>query len=87
MARHEQLIAFLATLAALLVVYVGTLWAAAHYPAIVGKVETFGLGTITGGLIGILRIPAQRNVTIDNRPSEPVPTAELPEVQFGKDPP
>lgn len=76
MKQHEQLISFLATLVALLVVYVGTLIFAANYPAIIGKVETFGLGTITGGLIGILRIPSQRNVTVDNPPSQPVPTED-----------
>ncbi len=76
MARHEQIIAFLATLLALLVVYIGTLFAAAWYPSIIGKVETFGLGTITGGLIGILRIPTQRNVHIDNKPTDPVPTID-----------
>ena len=32
------------------------------------------MGTITGGLIGVLRIPSQRNVTVDNPPSDPVPT-------------
>lgn len=72
--KHEQLISFLSTLAALLIVYIGTLSMAALYPAIVGKVESFGLGTITGGLIGILRMPTQRNVHVDNPPSDPVQT-------------
>lgn len=76
MKQHEQIISFLATLAALLIVYIGTLMFAARYPAIIGKVETFGLGTITGGLIGILRIPSNRNVTVDNPPSQPVPTED-----------
>jgi hypothetical protein len=76
MARHEQLIAFLATLATLIAVYIGTLvWGGAH-PELLGKLEVFGLGTITGGLIGILRIPAQRSVTVDNPPSDPVQTEE-----------
>lgn len=73
MARHEQLIAYLATLAALLIVFIAALVAAAAAPALVGKIEAFGLGTITGGLIGVLRIPSQRNVTVDNPPSDPVP--------------
>lgn len=76
MKQHEQIISFLATLLALLIVYIGTLLFAAQYPAIIGKVETFGLGTITGGLIGILRIPSNRNVTVDNPPSQPVPTED-----------
>ena len=71
--KHEQITAFLATLGALLIVYLATLGFAAWFPQIVGKLETFGLGTITGGLIGILRIPSQRNVTIDNSPGDPVP--------------
>ncbi len=78
MKEHEQIISFLATLLALLVVYVGTLFFAANYPEIIGKVETFGLGTITGGLIGILRIPSNRNVTVDNTPAQPVPTDPAP---------
>lgn len=77
--KHEQLISFLATLLALLIVYMGTLVFAAQYPNIIGKIETFGLGTITGGLIGILRIPSQRNVTVDNPPSDPVPVEPRPE--------
>lgn len=79
MKDHGQLIAFMATLVALLVVYIGTLIFAAHYPAIVGKVESFGLGTITGGLIGILRTPSQKTVTVDNTPSQPVPTVDEPQ--------
>ena len=75
--KHEQLIAFMATLLSLMVVYMGTLVMAAYYPSIVGKLETFGLGTITGGLIGILRIPSQRNVTVDNPRSDPVPTDDV----------
>lgn len=76
MKQHEQIISFLATLLALLIVYIGTLWFASAHPEIIGKVETFGLGTITGGLIGILRIPSQRNVTVDNSPAQPVPTED-----------
>lgn len=75
--KHEQIIAFLATLVALLIVYLGTLVFAAMYPSIVGKLEVFGLGTITGGLIGILRIPSQRGIHVDNTQSDPVPTEEV----------
>lgn len=60
MTTREQLIAYLATLLALVVVFVAALIAAAMAPGIIGKFEAFGLGTITGGLIGVLRIPSQR---------------------------
>lgn len=78
MKNYEQLISFLATLLALLIVYVGTIFMAAKYPSIISKVDAFGLGTITGGLIGILRIPTTRSVTVDNAPSHPVPTENVP---------
>jgi len=71
--RHEQLIAYLATLATLAVVFCAGLFAAGHG---VSVTEAFGLGTITGGLIGILRIPSQRTVTIDNPPGQPVPVED-----------
>jgi hypothetical protein len=51
---------YLWTLAALVVVYFGSIVAAALVPSIIGKIEAFGLGTITGGLIGLLRIPRQQ---------------------------
>jgi hypothetical protein len=70
---REQLIAYLATLGALVVVFIAALIAAGRG---VSVGEAFGLGTITGGLIGILRIPASRNVTIDQPPGQPVPTEE-----------
>ncbi len=70
MTAREQLIAYLATLASLVIVFVAALIAAGR-GVTVG--EAFGLGTITGGLIGILRIPTSRSVTIDNPSSDPVP--------------
>lgn len=70
--RHDQLVAYLATLAALVVVFIAALVGAALAPSIVGKFEAFGLGTITGGLIGVLRIPQARTVTVDNPPGDPV---------------
>lgn len=60
MSNYDQLIAYLATLAALVLVFVAALFAAAYHPGLLGKFESFGLGTITGGLIGVLRIPTQR---------------------------
>jgi uncharacterized membrane protein YjjP (DUF1212 family) len=76
MTTHEQLVAYLATLIALVVVFAIAIIAAALVPELLGKAEVFGLGTITGGLIGILRIPASRNVTVDNPPDKPVQTEE-----------
>jgi hypothetical protein len=75
-AAREQLIAYLATLAALITVFVAALVAGAISPGIIGKIEAFGLGTITGGLIGVLRLPQQRSVTVDNSTDDPVPTTK-----------
>lgn len=54
---RQQLLAFIATLFALVSVFIAALVAAALAPALAGKMELFGLGTITGGLIGVLRFP------------------------------
>jgi len=69
--QKAQLAAYLATLATLALVFVASLVAAALVPALVGKIEAFGLGTITGGLIGVLRLPQQRTITVDNQPNNP----------------
>jgi hypothetical protein len=71
--RHQQLIAYLATLGTLLLVFIAALVASG---AGVNVTEAFGLGTITGGLIGVLRLPTQRNVTVDNAADDPVPTTK-----------
>lgn len=71
MTDRMQLIAYLATLGALVTVFVAALIAS---KAGVSVTEAFGIGTITGGLIGLLRMPSQRHVTVDNPPSDPVPT-------------
>lgn len=73
---REQLIAYLATLAALILVFTVAVVAGAMSPGIIGKIEAFGLGTITGGLIGVLRLPQQRSVTVDNSTDDPVPTTK-----------
>lgn len=73
MNHRDQLIAYIATLAALVIVFVAALVAGAINPGVMGKIELFGLGTVTGGLIGALRTPSARSVTIDNPPSDPVP--------------
>lgn len=76
MSPREQLTAYLATLATLIVIFLGSLAFGAISDAVLGKIEMFGLGTITGGLIGVLRIPSARNVTIDNAPNNPVPVED-----------
>lgn len=76
MTAREQLAAYIATLATLVIVFVAALIAASRNPDLMGKMEVFGLGTITGGLIGVLRIPSTRNVTVDNPPDDPVPTKD-----------
>ena len=63
MTPREQLVAYLATLAALVIVFVSALVAAGR-GVTVG--EAFGLGTITGGLIGILRPPSARSAVVEN---------------------
>lgn len=62
MTERDQLIAYLATLGALVVVFVAALIAAGR-GVTVG--EAFGLGTITGGLIGILRMPSRPGQNVE----------------------
>lgn len=76
--RHEQLVAYLATLVALVTVFLSSIIVGAFSPGVIDKIEAFGLGTITGGLIGVLRIPQARTVTVDNPPSNPIPTEPQP---------
>ena len=74
--RHD-LIAYLATLATLVIVFVAALVAASLSNVITTKMEAFGLGTLVGGLIGILRIPSaarplattrEGDVTVETKP-------------------
>lgn len=55
---RDQLVAYLATLAALVIVYVATLVAASAGK--LSALEALGVGTITGGLIGVLKQPSDR---------------------------
>lgn len=74
MTDRDQLSAYIATLIALVVVFIAALIAAVFAPQIDGKMEVFGLGTITGGLIGILRTPSgQRPVKGTDVPNFPSP--------------
>jgi len=75
--RHD-LIAYLATIAALVMIFALALIVSAVRPDIIGKIEAFGLGTITGGLIGILRIPSARHVTVDQPSNDPIPVEQKP---------
>lgn len=74
MTAREQLVAYLATLAALVIVVVSAFVASANG---VSVTEAFGLGAVTGGLIGVLRIPSARSV--------PAATTETGDVNVGKD--
>ena len=60
MTERYQLIGYLATLACLAFVILAALIVAAFVPEVMGKMEVFGLGTVTGGLIGVLRLPTAR---------------------------
>lgn len=71
--RNHPLIAYLATLATLIIIFIAALVAGSLSGNVMSKLEVFGLGTITGGLIGVLRLPSSKNVTVDNPPSDPVP--------------
>ena len=79
MRDQHQLVAYLATLGALVVVFIAALIAASMSDGVGGKLEAFGLGTITGGLIGVLRLPSSRHVEVDNPPSNPVPIERVDE--------
>jgi len=57
MTHKEQLLAYLATLGALCFIFGAALIAAGHDVTVN---EAFGMGTITGGLIGVLRLPSGR---------------------------
>ena len=77
MTAREQLIAYLATLGTLALVFIAALVAGSLVPELLGKAEVFGLGTITGGLIGILRIPTSRPTEPAGTPSDPVSVEQV----------
>lgn len=77
MSERYQLIAYIATLATLALVFIAALATAAISPAVLGKVELFGLGTVTGGLIGVLRIPSAKQQP-SGTPADPVNVTEQP---------
>ena len=59
--ERYQLTAYLATLGTLAAVFLAALICSGIWPSVIGKMEVFGLGTITGGLIGVLRMPIARS--------------------------
>lgn len=61
MTAREQLIAYIATLVTLVAVFAVAIIAASLSDSVGSHVEVFGLGTVMGGLIGVLRIPSSRN--------------------------
>lgn len=71
MTPRYSFLAYLATLAALVLVFIAALIAGAINGAVIGKIEAFGLGTITGGLIGVLRLPSLRPGAHDDTLSPP----------------
>jgi hypothetical protein len=73
---REQLIAYLATLGALVAIFIAALAIGAISETVVGKIEMFGLGTITGGLIGVLRIPSARQMAVGSTESGDVNVKE-----------
>lgn len=69
MTEKHDLIAYLATLLAIVVLVGIAAYCAAH-----GKLtEAVGVGAAVTGLIGVMRMPTQRHVTVDNSPANPVP--------------
>jgi hypothetical protein len=61
--------AFYATLAA--ICYLATVAAILAFNA--KYAEALGFGGLTTGLIGVIKLPSSRVVTVDNPPSNPVP--------------
>jgi len=76
--ERYQLIAYMGTLAALVAVFISALVAAGNHVTIT---EAFGIGTITGGLIGVLRMPTK------NGASDATVTAALGKVPDAPPPP
>lgn len=74
MTEHNQLVAYLATLGAIVVLVGIAAFCAAHGRSL----EAVGVGGAVTGLIGVIRMPASRDVHVTNRPSEPIPTETTP---------
>lgn len=77
MTSHQQLIAYLATLGAIVLLVIGAMLIGAVNPLVLSKTEAFGLGMAVGGLVGVLRIPSLRS---------PVASTENGDVTVNKEP-
>ena len=51
MNQRHAIVGFIVTLATLVIVLACSFIAAYFVPGLIGKVESFGLGTVTGGLV------------------------------------
>lgn len=51
MSQRHAIVGFIATLITLVVVLIAAFMAAYFVPELIGKIEAFGLGTVTGGLV------------------------------------
>lgn len=74
MSDNHTMVAFLATLVAIVLLFVISALLAYH-----GKsVEAIGIGGVMTGLIGVLGTfrPQQRKVEVDNTAANPVPTTD-----------
>jgi hypothetical protein len=65
MRQRDHLIAYLATLATLALIFTVAIVAGVISEHVIGKIEACGLGTITGGLIGVLRLPTSQTAEAD----------------------
>ncbi len=70
MTAKYHLIAYLATLLSLVLVFAMAIVAGVINGNVIGKIEAFGLGTITGGLIGVLRLPSMRQPEHGEEPKQ-----------------
>lgn len=77
MTPTQQLVAYLATLGAIVLLVLGAMVIGALNIAVLSKTEAFGLGMAVGGLVGVLRIPSLRT---------PVASTENGDVTVNKEP-
>jgi len=61
MSSREQTVVYLSTLTAIVMIVLGSMLIATwNGGVLISKLEAFGLATVLGGLIGVLRIPSSR---------------------------
>lgn len=54
--------------------YISTLWAVLS--ALGFSTETSLLTVVLGGLLGLMKVPSQKSVTVDNKASDPIPVED-----------